>query len=213
MAYDLEEQESLDQLKAWWEKWGNLVTTVVTVICVAFAGFNGWKLYQRNQGTKATAAYVQLQNAVVHNDVKNIKSLADGIKKDYSGHVFAVLAAFTSASQAQMNGKLDEARDELLWVINSGSHPEYETVARIRLAGIELDRKDLKSAMKVLSECKPTEDEILSYKDRLGDVYYAMGDYAKAKQVWTEAQAKDPNGANLGALIALKLDSVPQSTK
>ena len=29
MAYDLEEQESIDQLKAWWEKWGTPVTAVV----------------------------------------------------------------------------------------------------------------------------------------------------------------------------------------
>ena len=31
MAYDLEEQESLAEIKAWWEKWGNLILTVVTV--------------------------------------------------------------------------------------------------------------------------------------------------------------------------------------
>ena len=30
MAYDLEEQESLAEIKAWWEKWGNLILTVVT---------------------------------------------------------------------------------------------------------------------------------------------------------------------------------------
>ena len=29
MAYDLEEQESLAEIKAWWEKWGNLILTVV----------------------------------------------------------------------------------------------------------------------------------------------------------------------------------------
>ena len=41
MAYDLQEQESLDELKAWWEKWGNLVLSVITVVCLAFAGYNG----------------------------------------------------------------------------------------------------------------------------------------------------------------------------
>ena len=41
MAYDLQEQESLDELKAWWEKWGNLVLSVITVVCLAFVGDNG----------------------------------------------------------------------------------------------------------------------------------------------------------------------------
>ena len=63
MAYDLEEQESLDQLKAWWEKWGTAVLSVITVGCLAFAAWNGWNWYQRYQGSKATIAYVQLQNA------------------------------------------------------------------------------------------------------------------------------------------------------
>ena len=43
MAYDLEEQESLDQLKAWWEKWGTPITAVITVACLAFAGYNGYR--------------------------------------------------------------------------------------------------------------------------------------------------------------------------
>jgi predicted negative regulator of RcsB-dependent stress response len=30
MAYDLEEQEQLAELKAWWEKYGNLLLTAVT---------------------------------------------------------------------------------------------------------------------------------------------------------------------------------------
>ena len=37
MAYDLEEQESLAEIKAWWEKWGNLILTVVTVACLCAA--------------------------------------------------------------------------------------------------------------------------------------------------------------------------------
>ena len=40
MAYDLQEQESIDQLKAWWEKWGTPITAVVCAGCLAFAGWN-----------------------------------------------------------------------------------------------------------------------------------------------------------------------------
>ena len=40
MAYDLEEQESLAEIKAWWEKWGNLILTVVTVACLVLCRFS-----------------------------------------------------------------------------------------------------------------------------------------------------------------------------
>ncbi len=41
MAYDLEEQEQLATIKAWWARWGNLVLTAVTVVLLAIAAFNG----------------------------------------------------------------------------------------------------------------------------------------------------------------------------
>ena len=143
MAYDLEEQESLAQLKAWWDKWGNLTLSCITVICLAFAGYNGWHWYKRYQGGKATVAYVQLQNAYVQNDEKNVRSLSDGLMKEYSSHVFASLAALMKANVEQKAGNLDAARAALNWVINEGGHPEYATVARVRLAGVELDLRML----------------------------------------------------------------------
>ena len=83
MAYDLEEQESIDQMKAWWDQWGTPITAAVCVCCLGFAGWNGWQWYQRNQAAQASGAYVQLQNAIYQNDTKNVKSIADGLIEDY----------------------------------------------------------------------------------------------------------------------------------
>lgn len=41
-AYDLEEQEQLDELKTWWKQYGNLVTTAITVAAVAAVAWQGW---------------------------------------------------------------------------------------------------------------------------------------------------------------------------
>ena len=78
MAYDLQEQESIDQLKAWWEKWGTPITAVVCAGCLAFAGWNGWQWWKRNEAAKAAGAYMALQQAALANDVKNIASLSNG---------------------------------------------------------------------------------------------------------------------------------------
>ena len=47
-TYDLEEQEQLDELKAWWKQYGNLVVNVLTVAAVVVIAWQGWKWYQRN---------------------------------------------------------------------------------------------------------------------------------------------------------------------
>ena len=39
---DLEEQEQLDQIKAFWRKWGNAITWFLIVILGSYAAYNGW---------------------------------------------------------------------------------------------------------------------------------------------------------------------------
>ena len=41
MAYDLEEQEQIEQLKAFWQRWGMLMIGVVLLAILAFAGVKG----------------------------------------------------------------------------------------------------------------------------------------------------------------------------
>ncbi|WP_286865465.1 tetratricopeptide repeat protein, partial [Herbaspirillum sp. UBA812] len=49
MAYDLEEQEQLDSIKAWWAKYGNLVTWALIIALAAYAGWTGWNTWQGRQ--------------------------------------------------------------------------------------------------------------------------------------------------------------------
>ncbi len=210
MAYDLEEQESLDQLKAWWEKWGNITLSTITVGCLAFAAYNGWNWYERYQGSKATVAYVALQNAYVSSDEKNMKSLADGLMKEYPRHVFASLAALMKAASEQKAGNLDGARAALTWILNEAKRSEYETVARVRLAGIELDAKQPQKAMDILKAVAADQAELPMVLDRLGDVHLALGEVENARQAWTKAMEKDQDQGELMALLSLKLQALPE---
>jgi len=60
---DLEEQEQLDQLKAFWKRYGNLITWVLIVALGSYAAWNGWNLWQRDQGAKAGSLYDELDKA------------------------------------------------------------------------------------------------------------------------------------------------------
>ena len=43
---DLQEQEQLDALKAFWKTHGNLITWVLIAVLGAYAAWNGWNIYQ-----------------------------------------------------------------------------------------------------------------------------------------------------------------------
>ena len=213
MAYDLEEQESIDQMKAWWDQWGTPITAAVCVCCLGFAGWNGWQWYQRNQAAQASGAYVQLQNAIYQNDAKNVKSIADGLIEDYGTTIYAPLGALASAAAEVQEGNLDLARDRLVWVIEKSGHPEYDTIARVRLAGVELSAKKPEAALKALEPAKPVPDQTALVEDRLGDVYYAMNDFEKARAAWQKAVEAASEQSPIRGVLHYKLASLPPAAE
>lgn len=209
MAYDLEEQESIDQMKAWWEKWGTPITAAVCVVCLGFAGYNGWSWYKRNEAAKASASYMQLQNAVVTHDVKNVASLSDLIINDYSSTVYAPLAAFASAQAALEAEDFDRAEKMLLWVIEKSGREEYDASARIRLAGVYLDAGRIEDGIKVLEGASALAEQQAALDDRLADLYAVKGDFAKARGLWKKVLASGEGASHLRRLVELKLGALP----
>src|SRR5690606_29130361 len=61
---DLQEQEQVDALKAFWQQYGNLITWTLVAALLVYAGINGWQWWQRNQATQAGAMYEELDRAV-----------------------------------------------------------------------------------------------------------------------------------------------------
>lgn len=209
MAYDLEEQESIDQMKAWWDRWGTPVTAAVCVCCLGFAAWNGWNWWQRNQAGKAAQMYAQLQQAVVANDQKNAASLSTGLVSEYGSTIYAPLGALAAANAALQNGNFAEAKAKLEWVIDKAGRPEYDALARIRLAGVLYDEGKLDEALKVFDAAKPNADQRPLLLDRLGDVWAAKGDVKKARESWAEAQKTGGANNPLARVLELKLASLP----
>lgn len=210
MAYDLEEQETIDQMKAWWEKWGTPITAAVCVVCLGFAGWNGWQWYKNEQAAKASVAYVQLQNAVFQNDAKNVDSISSGLMTEYGTTVYATLGALLSADAEAKDGQLDAAVTRLKWVVEKSGHPEYDTLARVRLAGLYLTQEKYDAALAELDAAKPLADQQPLVLDRRGDVYLAKGDVKMARECWEKAVQSDLAGQNVKQIIHLKLSALPK---
>ena len=209
MAYDLEEQESIDQMKAWWDQWGTPVTAAVCVVCLGFAAWNGWNWYQRNQAAKASGAYVQLQNAAMAKDMKNVASIATGLVSEYGSTIYAPLGALTAAGVEAETGNLSSAQARLMWVIEKSGHPEYDTLARVRLAGVLLSAKKPDEALRQLEAAKPVADQQALVDDRFGDVWLAKGDVAKARAAWEKALKTASSENAVRIVIERKLAALP----
>ena len=97
MAYDLQEQEQIASLKAWWDKYGNFIFTAATIALLAVAAWNGWNWYQRKQAVEAAAVYEELLKAVDAKDAARIKPAAAKLVESYGRTVYGPLAALAAA--------------------------------------------------------------------------------------------------------------------
>jgi predicted negative regulator of RcsB-dependent stress response len=188
MAYDLEEQEQLDELKAWWKRHGNNVMRVATVALIAFAGVQGWKIYQHKQAVEASVQYDQLSHADAK-DIKTIRSISGQIMEKYPNTSFAARAALLAAKANYAADDAKSAKAQVEWVIAHAKEDALRAMGQLQLAGIDLDEKQYDAALKVLNDKHDPGFDGL-FADLKGDVLSAQGKKTEAKVAYAEALTK-----------------------
>lgn len=212
-TYDLEEQEQIDALKAWWKQYGTLIVTVVVAGALGVAGVFGWRGYQASQAAQASAIYSELRQAAGARDVKKVRDLAGAILEQYPRSVYAPLAAFISAKAHFESGELKTARAQLEWVVDHASDPEYQAIARLRLANVLIDEKDYSGALKVL-DAKPDPSFEARFAGARGDIYAQEGKPGEARAAYLSALEKTPLGDTVARqLLQLKLDALGETPR
>ena len=102
---DLQEQEQLDQIKSFWNQYGNLITWTVTLALAGFAGWNVWQWWQREQGAKAGALYDELDRLAASGDVEKTTRAFSDLKERFPRTLQtqqgALLAAKVQAEKAK----------------------------------------------------------------------------------------------------------------
>ena len=202
---DLEEQEQLDQLKAFWKQHGNLVTWVLVIVLGGFAAWNGWNLYQRDQGAKAGAMFDEVDRAAQASDADVATKIFADMKTRYPGAAFTQQAGLVAARVAAEKGKLEDAQASLAWVADPASESEYRAIARLRIAGLLLDAKKFDEALKQLDAIDSPEFAGLA-ADRRGDIFLAQGKSEEAKAAYQKAWSAIDDKVDYRRLVEAKLN-------
>lgn len=209
MAYNFEEQEQLDDLKAWWNKYGTFLMTVVTIVALAVAGWRVWQWYQGNQAMEAATAYEVVRAAAVDGDVSRIKVATDALLDDHAGSVYAPMAALTAARAYFDKEDLDAAAASLRWVVEQASDSEFYDIARLRLAGVLLDQGNAEQGLELLTENVP-DSMAGAFHDRRGDLLVSLGRSDEARVAYDKALELLDARSPLRQQIDLKLLAVGQ---
>ena len=211
-TYDLDEQERLDELKAWWKRWGNMVMIGLAVVIAAAAGWRYWQSSVATQSLEAATVYEQLTRSLAANDAKAARDAGAMLIDQYKGTAYAPRAALLLAKLNVVSKDMKSAQAQLEWAVANSKEPAVKDLARLRLAGLQLDQKQYDAAMKTLSS---THSDAFAFRfhDLKGDVLLAQGKPAEARAAYQAAFGKMQEDNPYRNIVELKLDALGGEAK
>jgi predicted negative regulator of RcsB-dependent stress response len=205
--YDLEEQEQIDALKAWWKEYAGLVILVVVAAALAAAATAGWRWYKGNQAEEAAQLYTTLEKAVGGKDTKQARDTASQLMDRYGSTAYGPMAALTVAKLNYEAGDIASATTQLRWTVDRAKDEDVVATARLRLAGVLLDEKKYDEALQVLDAAHPEAFSGL-FEDRKGDIFVAQGKIDEGRAAYRRALEKLPAQGNYRLIVQVKLDGL-----
>jgi len=206
-AFDLEEQEQLEDLKAWWKQWGNTVSGVIIAICVGIIAVQGWRWWSAQQADRASVLYNAVSTATRANDVAKAKDAMTQLTDKYGGTAYTPRAALVLAATLHEAGDKAGAKAQLAAVIDRDSESELKEIARLRLAALLMDDKQYDEALRTL-DAKHDEAFAGLYADMRGDVLVAAGRSAEARAAYQTALGRIDAKSPYRNYVQVKLDTL-----
>ncbi len=206
MALDLEEQEQLDELKAWWNKNGKIMTNLVIAGLIAFSAWQGYQYWMQKKATEASNIYQKLVTTDT-SKASEIKLLSTQLMDNYSRTPYAGRAAVFAAKSSYLNKDIVNAKTQLEWAAKNAKEDSVQAIANLELAGIMYENKEYDTANKVLNTIK--DAGFAGLKDNmLGDIFLAQNKTDEAKKAFASALNNLDHQGKMYQLTKQKLESL-----
>ena len=210
MALDLEEQEQVAELKAWWNQYGTLVVSALAAAALALGGWLAWRWQQETQAQEASVVYDTLARAAQGGDAKAVRDSAGALIEKYPRSLYASMGAMTAARFHFDHNDLKNAKAQLGWVLEHSQSEDYRDLARLRLAAVLLDEKAYDEALKLLEGAHAAAFDA-QYAALRGDILLAMSQPAEARAAYRtalEKAEKDRENAAFRESLRMRLEAL-----
>jgi len=204
---DLEEQEQIEQLKHFWNRWGRLISgALLAVLCVVGARmlYQQWRIHQAAQAEVLAQA---VDMALTQNNAAQADQAFAQLRDQYPATVQTYQSALALAKAAVEGERLDDAKALLTWLADHGD-TGYRAIAKLRLSAVLQEQKQYDAALQALDGDIP-EFFAAAVADRRGDIYAAQGQRAQAIQQYQQAFASIAEaGFIYSQIIEVKLNAL-----
>ncbi|MDR2244976.1 MAG: tetratricopeptide repeat protein [Burkholderiales bacterium] len=204
-VYDHQEQEQLEDIKAWWKEWGGHVTLIAVAAVLVMAGTFGWREWKAQQANSASTLYFTVSDAVRAKDDSRAKEAMAQLATGYGSTGYAPRAALLMAESLWIDGDKAGAQAQLQWVIDRASESDLKDIARYRLAETLIEEQKFDDALRTLDAKHSPAFEGL-FSDTRGDALLGAGRRDEARAAYQSALLKVDNPYR--NVVQIKLDGL-----
>jgi predicted negative regulator of RcsB-dependent stress response len=211
MHFNLEEQEQIAEIKAWWKKYGKWLLIVIAAGLLSYGSYATLNWWQLRQSQSASKLYDTLLVLAQKQDVPGTLRAANDIQDQYGSTSYAGMSGLVAAQIADSAGDMAAAEKNLRWTMDKAKSEAHGDLARVRLISLLIDKGDFTEAEK-LAKASVSKAFMPLLLERRGDVQFAQQKNAEARKAYLEAWdliEKNPEAADEAKrLLKVKLDAV-----
>jgi predicted negative regulator of RcsB-dependent stress response len=207
MSVYMTEEEQLDNIKKWWQRYGNLVTIIGSLILLAMAGYKYMNWHEAKVTHQASVTYERMMVAFSNQNIKEVRGFANELINSYGRTVYADAAHLTLAKIFINKEKLDKAMDELQAVATNSKMPALKQIATIRVARILATKQSWTDALKQLTTVVDTA-YLPVINELKGDIYTATGQYQEAMASYRQALEQDKTNGMGNLYLEMKTNEL-----
>ena len=179
MAYSIEEEQELNQLKDWWKENGKTIIVAFILGVGGMFGWRYWQAHQANQIAQASAEYDALIYSAQQDSAAQQAKLNEFVQAN-SKTSYAVFALLDEAKNAVVKQDFAGAEAALQQALTQSQDEVLSSLAAVRLSAVQFQLGQFDAALTSLNQVKSA-----SFNARkallAGDIQLAKGDKVAAK--------------------------------
>ena len=186
MAYSIEEEQEINQLKDWWKENGK---TIIVAFILGVGGMFGWRYWQTHQAEQIAQASAQYDALIysAQQDEQAKKANIEQFVQANSKTAYAVFALLDEAKKATEKQDFAAAEVNLNQALTQSPDEVLTSIVALRLSAVQFQLGQLDNALTTLNQVK---GESFNARKALltGDIQVAKGDKLAAKNSFEQAQ-------------------------
>lgn len=186
MAYSIEEEQEINQLKDWWKENGK---TIIVAFILGVGGMFGWRYWQAHQAEQIAQASAQYDALIysAQQDEQAKKANIEQFVQANSKTAYAVFALLDEAKKATEKQDFVAAEVNLNHALTQSQDEVLTSIVALRLSAVQFQLGQLDNALTSLNQVKG-ESFNASKAILTGDIQVAKGDKVAAKNSFEQAQ-------------------------